>query len=169
MGIPSPKRAFHAACFAAAMLTAAAHPSPALAQSAQPRQTPKSSRPAVAGSASAPAKASPKAPATQPVPDAALESAIRAKFAASKIDEDHFQVHVQGGVATIEGHTGVIQHKGVATRLAKTAGARAVNNHIEISDAARQKAARNLEAGRRRVQVKRGDQRTEAQPKDPKP
>jgi hypothetical protein len=96
--------------------------------------------------------------------DAAIEAAIRAKFAKSKINAEKFQVRVQGGVATIEGSTGVIQHKGVATRLAKTGGAVAVNNHIQISDAARQKAADNLEKGRRRVQVKRGDARSDANP-----
>src|SRR5436305_6748459 len=94
--------------------------------------------------------------------DAQLESAIRAKFAKSKINADKFQVHVQGGVATIEGHTDVVQHKGVATRLAKTAGAAAVNNRIQISEAARQKAAANLENGRRRVQVQRGEARSDA-------
>ena len=94
--------------------------------------------------------------------DTAIEAAIRAKFAKSKIAEDKFQVRVQGGVATIEGRTGVIQHKGVATRLAKTGGAAAVNNHIQIDDAARQKASANLEQGRRRAQIKRGDARSEA-------
>jgi hypothetical protein len=98
--------------------------------------------------------------------DVRLEAAIRAKFAKSKIDADKFQVHVQGGVATIEGRTDVVQHKGVATRLAKTGGAVAVNNHIQISDAAKEKAAANLEKGRRRVQIKRGDARTDsAQPR----
>ena len=48
-----------------------------------------------------------------------MEAVIRAKFAKSKIDADKFQVHVQGGVATIEGKTDVIQHKGTATRMAK--------------------------------------------------
>ena len=95
-------------------------------------------------------------------PDTAIEAAIRAKFAKSKISEDKFQVRVQGGVATIEGRTDVIQHKGVATRLAKTGGALAVNNHIQTSDAAKQKAAANLEKGRRRAQIKRGDARSEA-------
>jgi hypothetical protein len=93
--------------------------------------------------------------------DAQIEAVIRAKFARSKINVEKFQVHVQGGVATIEGKTNVIQHKGTATRLAKTGGAVAVNNHIQISDAAKQKAADNLDAGRRRAQVKRGDPRSE--------
>jgi osmotically-inducible protein OsmY len=96
--------------------------------------------------------------------DAALEREIRAKLAKSKIGGDGFQVHVQGGVATLEGKTDVIQHKGVATHLAKSAGAVAVKNQIQISDAARQKAAKNLETGRRRAQIKRGEARSEATP-----
>jgi pyruvate/2-oxoglutarate dehydrogenase complex dihydrolipoamide acyltransferase (E2) component len=94
-------------------------------------------------------------------PDALLEAAIRAKFAKSKIDAEKFQVHVQGGVATIEGKTDVLQHKGVATRLAKSAGAVAVNNHVQSSDAAKQKAVANLATGRRRAQIKRGDARSD--------
>lgn len=96
--------------------------------------------------------------------DPQLEALIRAKFAKSKINEDKFTVRVQGGVANIEGRTDVIQHKGVATRLARTAGAIAVNNHIQISDAARQKAAGNLEKGRRRAQIQRGDPRSDPSP-----
>jgi hypothetical protein len=107
----------------------------------------------------------PKASARPVVkPDSQIEAVIRAKFAKSKINADKFQVHVQGGVATIEGKTNVIQHKGTATRLAKTGGAIAVNNHIEISEAARQKAVDNLEKGRRRAQVKRGDARSDPNP-----
>jgi osmotically-inducible protein OsmY len=103
-----------------------------------------------------------KAPTQQPAKsDTAIEAAIRAKFAKSKIDAEKFQVHVQGGVATIEGKTNVVQHKGTATRLAKTGGAIAVNNHIQISDAAKKKAADNLDQGRRRAQIKRGDPRSE--------
>src|SRR5690242_13213742 len=93
--------------------------------------------------------------------DVEIEKDIRARLAKSKINEDKFQVHVQGGVATLEGSTDVIQHKGVATRLAKTGGAIAVVNKIQISDAARQKAAKNLETGRRRAQIKRGDPRSD--------
>jgi len=93
--------------------------------------------------------------------DAEIEATIRAKFARSKISVEKFTVHVQGGVATIEGKTNVIQHKGTATRLAKSGGAVAVNNHIQISDAAKQKAAERLDQGRRRAQIKRGDARSE--------
>ena len=93
--------------------------------------------------------------------DGQLEAAIRAKFAKSKINADKFTVRVQGGVATIEGKTDVLQHKGVATRMCRTAGAAAVNNRVQVSEAAKQKAAGNLEQGRRRVQVTRGDARSE--------
>ena len=103
-----------------------------------------------------------KAPTVQAAKsDAQIEAAIRAKFSRSKINVEKFTVHVQGGVATIEGKTNVIQRKGTATRLAKTGGAIAVNNHIAISDAAKQKAADNLETGRRRAQVTRGDPRSD--------
>jgi hypothetical protein len=93
--------------------------------------------------------------------DAEIEAAIKAKLAKSKIGADKFQFRVQGGVATIEGRTDVIQHKGAATRMAKTAGAIGVVNHIQISDAAKQRAEANLAKGRRRAQVKRGDARSE--------
>jgi hypothetical protein len=102
--------------------------------------------------------------ATPRLGDKELEALIRAKFAKSKINADKFTVHVQGGVATVEGHTDVIQHKGVATRLCKTAGALAVNNHIQISEAAKQKAAGNLQQGRRRAQVQRGEPRSQTNP-----
>jgi osmotically-inducible protein OsmY len=111
-----------------------------------------------AGSRTAPRKAA--AQATKP--DAEIEKDFRARLARSKISADKFQVRVQGGVATLEGKTDVIQHKGVATRMAKSAGAVAVVNHIQISDAAREKAAGNLETGRRRAQIKRGEPRSEA-------
>ena len=103
----------------------------------------------------------PKRVTVQPkLSDVQLEAVIRAKFAKSKISTDKFTVRVQGGVATIDGKTDVLQHKGTATRMCKTAGAVVVNNRVQISDAARQKAAGNLEEGRRRVQVKRGDVRS---------
>ena len=77
-------------------------------------------------------------------PDAQIERNIKAKFAKSKINADHFTISVQSGIAIIEGRTGVIQHKGVATRLAKTGGAQAVQNHIQISEEAKAKAAAKL-------------------------
>ncbi len=103
-----------------------------------------------------PARSSP-APASSGISDAELEKAIRARLAASKISSNRFAVHVQGGVAYLEGSTGVLQHKGTATRLAKNCGAVKVVNKIQVSDEAKEKAAGNLSSGRRRAQVKRGD------------
>ena len=105
----------------------------------------------------------PAAKSTAKLTDAQLESAIRAKLAKSKIHTDGFQVKVQGGVAHFQGRTDVVQHKGVATRMARTAGAVAVDNQIQVSEAARRKAAGNLEEGRRRAQVKRGEVRSQTQ------
>ena len=89
--------------------------------------------------------------------DVELEKKIRARFARSKISTDNFQVRVQGGAATITGKTGVLQHKGTATRLAKNSGALKVINQVEVSDAAKQQASANLASGGRRAQVKRSD------------
>ena len=97
---------------------------------------------ALAGLSQAAAVAGP--PAKPVSPDGIIEHRIQAKFAKSKINAEHFTVSVKGGVATIEGKTNVIQHKGVATRLAKTGGAVAVKNHIQVSDEAKAKAAARL-------------------------
>lgn len=86
-------------------------------------------------------------PVSKGLPDAQIQRSIEAKFAKSKINAEHFVVAVHGGVATIEGKTAVIQHKGVATRLAKTGGATAVVNHIQISEEAKARARARL-AGR---------------------
>ena len=123
---------------------------PAAAQSAATHQRP------AAPTAPPPSKK----PTAQPkFTDQQLEALIRAKFAKSK-SANQFKVHVQGGVATIEGKTDVVQHKGSATRMAKVAGAAVVNNKVEVSDSAKKASAGNLEEGRRRVQVKRGDARS---------
>ena len=86
--------------------------------------------------------------------DAEIERNIRTKLTKSKIGRDGFTFRVKGGVVTWEGSTSVIQHKGSATRMAKTAGAVQVVNNIKISEAAREKAAGNLSGNARRVQVK---------------
>jgi hypothetical protein len=93
----------------------------------------------------------PVPPTSRIIPDAQTERTIRAKFAKSKINVEHFTVTVQNGLATIEGKTNVIQHKGVATRLAKSGGALAVRNNIQISEAAKEKAAAKL------AQIRSGD------------
>src|SRR5580700_5617117 len=102
-------------------------------------------------------KRAPAATGASAQDDKRVEAAIRAKLAKSKIGKDGLKVHVQGGVATWEGNTDVVQHKGAATRMAKAAGAKAVINQIKVSDAGKSKAGENLDSGRRRAQVKRSD------------
>jgi osmotically-inducible protein OsmY len=86
-----------------------------------------------------------KAAPQRMLPDAQIERNIRAKLAKSKMAAtEHFTVSVQNGVATLQGKTNVIQHKGVATRLAKTGGAIAVHNEIQVSEEAKAKAAARL-------------------------
>jgi len=111
---------------------------------------------------SAPAQTKSKAPSPQGTTapqDAQIEAEIRARLAKSLIGKDKFTVRVQGGVAYWEGTTDVVQHKGSATRMAKSAGAKKVVNNIKIGDAAKQKASGNLEEGRRRAQIKRSEPR----------
>ncbi len=91
--------------------------------------------------------------------DVQLEAAIRARLAKSVIGKDGFTVRVQGGVAYWDGNTNVVQHKGSATRMAKSAGAKKVVNNIKVGDDAKQNAAGNLDDGRRRAQIKRSDPR----------
>jgi hypothetical protein len=91
--------------------------------------------------------------------DVQIEAAIRTRLAKSVIGKDGLTVRVQGGVAYWDGTTNVVQHKGAATRMAKSAGAKKVVNNIKVGDDAKQKAASNLDQGRRRVQVKRSDAR----------
>ena len=110
-----------------------------------------------------------KAPPSKPMPgqgatalqDKETEALIRAKLAKSTLGTDGFTVRVQGGVAYWDGSTNVVQHKGAATRMAKTAGAKKVVNNIKVSDTAKETAAANLEQGRRRAQVKRGEARSQ--------
>ena len=105
------------------------------------------------------AKAPPPPQGTTAPQDVQIESDIRARLAKSVIGKDGLTVRVQGGVAYWDGTTNVVQHKGAATRMAKSAGAKKVVNNIKIGDDAKQKAAGNLEQGRRRAQVKRSDPR----------
>lgn len=65
--------------------------------------------------------------------DQKLVSRIQAKFARSKLREDRFIVKLDGDQVILEGRTPVPQHKGVATRLARSAGAKNVINRIQIA------------------------------------
>lgn len=88
--------------------------------------------------------------------DSVLEARIREKLSRSKLGADPIRVTVHGGVAVFEGETAVIQRKGAATRIARSAGAVRVDNRIRLSEEARRQAAANLAKGRRRAQVVRG-------------
>jgi hypothetical protein len=137
-------------------------------KAAAPKAQPTSAQPAPAKQSAAPSGKAAAVPApvaakegVSAQQDKQIEAAIRAKLAKSKIGQDGFTVRVQGGVAYWEGGTSVVQHKGSATRMAKSAGAHAVVNNIRVADAAKLKAAENLDQGRRRVQVKRSETRTQ--------
>ena len=86
--------------------------------------------------------------------DAEIEATIKAKLAKSKIGKDKLQVHVKNGIATWTGTTTVMQHKGAATRMAKTAGAVQVINNIKVTDDAKESAVEKLTGKPRRAEVK---------------
>lgn len=87
--------------------------------------------------------------------DAVIEQGLRQRLAKSKLADNNFTFKVHNGVVTWNGKTDVVQHKGVATRMAKSAGARHVVNQIVISEAARRKAVERLERGRKAGEIKR--------------
>jgi hypothetical protein len=79
---------------------------------------------------------SPKTVHVQPgvhVSDSLLESTIQTKLAKSKIGKDGFRFKVSHGIVTWEGSTHVGQHKGAATRMARTSGALQVINNIQVA------------------------------------
>jgi osmotically-inducible protein OsmY len=88
--------------------------------------------------------------------DEEIEATIKSKLAKSKIGKDGIQVHVKNGIATWTGSTTVMQHKGAATRMAKTAGATQVVNNIKLSDG----AAGAVKAAPRKVEVKTDETKT---------
>jgi osmotically-inducible protein OsmY len=88
--------------------------------------------------------------------DAEIEATIKAKLAKSKIGKDGFQVHVKDRVATWTGATTVMQHKGAATRMAKSAGAIQVLNNIKVSGDTASPANGKPTGPPRHVQVKAG-------------
>ena len=80
-----------------------------------------------------------------PLSDAAIEQNFQKRISKSKLNAEHFSISVRQGMATLEGRTNVLQHKGVATRLARNAGATSVRNNIQVSPEAKMKAAGNLQ------------------------
>lgn len=90
------------------------------------------------------------AAAPSPVADEMLQAKIQEKFSKAKAGGGKFQVKVRNGTAYLAGHAEVPQHKGAATRMAKSAGAKRVVNNIIVSNAAKQKAGRDSEQSRPR-------------------
>jgi len=78
--------------------------------------------------------------------DAEIEATIKAKLAKSKIGREGFQIHVKDRVATWTGTTSVMQHKGAATRMAKSAGAIQVTNNIKVSSQGQRQPQRTAAA-----------------------
>ncbi len=99
---------------------------------------------AAAASPGAPSTTTTAKPAAGTVSDAQLEATLRAKLAKSKVGKDGFKFHVQHGVVTWEGQTSVPQHKGAATRMARTAASLQVVNNIQVSDEAKAKSLSQL-------------------------
>jgi len=85
--------------------------------------------------------------------DGQILAAIRAKMVKSKVASDHFKFSVQNGIVTIEGQTSVTQHKGVATRIARTSGAAGVRNLIQVSAEGKAKTAATLSRGEKAATV----------------
>jgi hypothetical protein len=106
--------------------------------------------------------ATPPKPAPQPsAGDAVLENTIKTKLARSKISANNFKFRVQNGVVYWDGTTDVAQHKGAATRMANSAGAKRVVNNIRVSDAGRAKARAHLTKSRRVVHPQPSADRSE--------
>lgn len=73
--------------------------------------------------------------AEPPRSDIQIEALIRTKLAKSLIGKDGFTFRVKDGVVYWEGSTTIPQHKGGATRMAKSSGAKRVVNQIRVAGA----------------------------------
>jgi osmotically-inducible protein OsmY len=82
-------------------------------------------------------KAAVQSHAAAAVSDEQLEANIKTKLGKSKIGKDGFKFKVQRGIVTWEGTTNVAQHKGSATRMARSSGAVQVINNIKVLNAAK--------------------------------
>lgn len=85
--------------------------------------------------------------------DAALEAEIAARLARAVIGQDGFTFSVQTGTVYWQGSTTVAQHKGAATRMARSAGAREVINRIEVVSASPAPSSDDSPQALRRAQV----------------
>lgn len=101
--------------------------------------------------------------------DSEIEQDLRARFSRSKLASDGIQFRVKNGVATLSGNTNVLQHKGNATRMAKSSGAIQVVNDIRISDEARRAASERLARGRAKSHAEKRTERPKESRPQPKP
>ncbi len=76
-----------------------------------------------------------------PATDAQIEAQLHDRLAKSVVGKDGFTAKVKGGVVYWEGTTSVAQHKGAATRMAKSSGARRVVNNIRVVNNGKAKKA----------------------------
>jgi len=76
--------------------------------------------------------------------DSEIQQALEKKLAKSKVGKDGFRFHVSHGVVTWEGSTNVMQHKGAATRMARSSGAVQVVNNIRVSAAGKANGTKGL-------------------------
>lgn len=76
--------------------------------------------------------------------DQEIQQTLAKKLAKSKVGKDGFRFHVSHGVVTWEGTTNIVQHKGAATRMARSAGAVQVVNNIQVSATGKANAMKGL-------------------------
>ncbi len=87
----------------------------------------------VAGGAKGASKSAAKTVSAVTISDGELQERIQGKLSKAKAGAGKFTVRVTGGVAYLAGQTEIPQHKGAATRMAKSAGAKRVVNNITVS------------------------------------
>ena len=92
------------------------------------------------------------APATRS--DAEIARKFREKLSKSKLKSEGIQIKVEKGTATITGRTDILQHKGTATRMAKSSGATQIHNEMVVGEAARKAAGERLAASRNKAFAK---------------
>ena len=68
--------------------------------------------------------------------DAVIAARLKTKMARSKLKADGLQYRVEGGTVEWSGTVKIPQRKGAATRMAKSAGAKRVLNHIVVQGGA---------------------------------
>jgi hypothetical protein len=73
--------------------------------------------------------------------DSQIEAQVHDRLAKSVVGKDGFTAKVKAGVVYWEGSTTVAQHKGAATRIAKSSGARRVVNNIVVKKGGAKKQA----------------------------